>query len=254
MTPHKSYRIWFSNRNGSTLLCRALEATGIAGRPGEHFYVHGKPLLEHYQVSNYEDFKNKLWKVGTSDNGVFGLKDTAVTDHYNKLFQTILDLRGIEYSQALDHELIWADLFPNCKHIMITRRNKIRQAVSWWKAINDHTWHLEKGQSHENDADFYDKHYVFDALMHLFKETVLRECAIQDYFSKNNIVPLTIVYEDFVADYTNTIKRVVDYLEIPYKKLEIPAMPLNRTSSHKSEAWVQRFRNELQEGYEQRIW
>ena len=37
MKPEKSYRIWFSNRNGSTLLCQGLEQTGIAGKPGEYF-------------------------------------------------------------------------------------------------------------------------------------------------------------------------------------------------------------------------
>lgn len=35
MRPVLSYTIWFSQRTGSTLLCHALESTGVAGRPGE---------------------------------------------------------------------------------------------------------------------------------------------------------------------------------------------------------------------------
>ncbi|WP_342799609.1 Stf0 family sulfotransferase [Hyella patelloides] len=35
ITPKLSYTIWFSQRTGSTLLCRALESTGIAGNPSE---------------------------------------------------------------------------------------------------------------------------------------------------------------------------------------------------------------------------
>ncbi len=37
MRPVKSYAIWFSQRTGSTLLCKTLESTGIAGKPEEFF-------------------------------------------------------------------------------------------------------------------------------------------------------------------------------------------------------------------------
>lgn len=38
MEPKLSYTIWFTQRTGSTLLCQALEGTGIAGVPNEWFW------------------------------------------------------------------------------------------------------------------------------------------------------------------------------------------------------------------------
>jgi len=39
MKPELSYTIWFSQRTGSTLLCKALASTRIAGNPNEWLYA-----------------------------------------------------------------------------------------------------------------------------------------------------------------------------------------------------------------------
>lgn len=248
MIPTKSYRIWMSQRNGSTLLCKGLESTGIAGKPGEHFHNYNhKSLCDKLQVPTYEMLRAKLWELGTSENGVFGVKHTWMTNHHNKLSKEIAQLRGMDIASPLNHEAIFADLFPNCKHIYLTRRNKIRQAVSWWKAINDKVWHLEKGEVHKNEVAFYEEHYNFDALSHLFKEASLRECAIQGYFSRYNIIPLTFVYEDFIQDFEGTIRQIIDYLEIDYQQLNIGDFFYEKTATANSEIWVQRFRKDFQE-------
>ena len=129
-------------------------------------------------------------------------------------------------------------------------RNKIRQAVSWWKAINDQVWHLKSGEQFENDMSFYEEHYDFDALMHLFKEASLRECAIEDYFRKHQLSAFSIVYEDFVMDYEGTIKKVIDFLEIEYDEIHIKAPHYTPTASKGSELWVQRFREDIQKNFQ----
>ncbi|MEN0006653.1 MAG: Stf0 family sulfotransferase, partial [Bacteroidota bacterium] len=144
-----------------------------------------------------------------------------------------------------NHELIWSEIFPNAKHIYLTRRNKVRQAVSWWKAIQDETWHLRAGEKRAKGDDFYEGKYVFDALMHLFKELMLKECATQAYFSKHNIVPFTVVYEDFVADYEATIHRIINFLGIPHNGYTVATPKLQRTANAHSELWVDRFRKDL---------
>lgn len=48
MKPRICYTVWFSQRNGSTLLCEGLTATGIAGKPAE--------LLEFRQLPHYSTF------------------------------------------------------------------------------------------------------------------------------------------------------------------------------------------------------
>ncbi|MEO1518883.1 MAG: Stf0 family sulfotransferase [Bacteroidota bacterium] len=247
MTPRLSYRLWFVQRSGSTLLYRALESTGIAGKPGELFNIpDDQTLCGHHQVNDYASLRDKLWQLGSTPNGVFGIKHDLHQWHYQRWFREIARLQSLAEEAPLDqHESIWQDLFPNCKHLYITRRNKVRLAVSWWKAIQDQTWHLEAGQSREQTDDFYKDRYDFDALLHLFREAVLKEAAMQEYFQANDIVPLTIVYEDFVCQYEKTICDIIRFLDIR-ESFSIGPMYYQRTANEQSEQWVQRFRRDLQ--------
>lgn len=254
MNPTKSYRIWMSQRNGSTLLCKGLASTGIAGKPGEFFNLSKPTLCQEYQVDDYDALKTKFWEMGTSPNGVFGIKHSWMTYRYDAIVQEIATLRGYPKTDEIEVQELFADLFPNCKHIFLTRRNKVRQAVSWWKAINDQVWHLEQGKAHQNDSSFYEEKYNFDALSHLLKETVLRECSIQAYFSKYHIQPLTLVYEDFIQDFEGTIRLIIDFLEIEATHFEVSPFFYKRTANEQSEQWVQRFRADLQKGWEQQCW
>ena len=255
MKPRQSYRIWFTQRNGSTLLCKGLEQTGIAGIPGEYFNVmDANSLCEKYDVASYEALRQRLWDLGTTANGVFGIKHSLHSTMHGKVFAEIKALKGIAEQNEIGEETLLSDLFPNCKHLFLTRRNKVRQAVSWWKAIKDNVWHLESKAEHRNEADFYEKNYDFAALSHLFKEAALRECAIQAYFSKYNIQPLTFVYEDFVEDFDYTIQKIIDYLEIDYSELNLGKMFYRKTANAHSEQWVQRFRQELNASMGSQIW
>ena len=255
MTPTKSYQIWFSPRTGSTLLCKSLTSTKLAGQPAELFNINETTTLcEQHQVSTYEQLKNKLWTLGTTSNGVFGIKYALFTSLEEQLINEVLQLKGIKKQAPINHEAIWANIFPNCKHIFLTRRNKIRQAVSWWKAIKDQTWHLRTGENQNVEADFYEKNYDFEALSHLYKEIVLRECATQAYFSNHHIVPLTLVYEDMVMDLQGTIQKIIAFLEVDDSNLTIDKAYYKKTANQYSEVWVQRFREDLQKNMGKRIW
>ncbi len=252
MRPTISYRIWFSPRSGSTLLCKGLEETGIAGKAGEFFTLFDyKSLCEKYEVNTYNELRERLWKEGTSSNGVFGIK--IVYD--KRVINEIRTLRFGTTNSNLDEEILLSDIFPNCKNIFLTRRNKIRQAVSWWKAIKDNVWHIESNQQKlPNDKYFYKEHYDFAALSHLFKEATLRECAIQAYFTDYGIQPLTVVYEDLVNNFENTIRKIISFLELNDSELIIKKMPYQKTADSDSEKWVQQFRADIQKEMNIQIW
>jgi|GEM_PF-5856290 len=221
MKPQLSYRVWMSQRNGSTFYCKSLEQTGLAGIPNEWFNTD-KSLCETYSCDSYEMLRNHLWSIGSS-NGVFGIKHSNITYRMDQIIQELCDLRGEDPNAPGASQKQWDDLFPNCKHIFLTRRDKIRQAVSWWKAIHDQKWHLEHDEVHKNPASFYEEKYNFDALMHLWKETNLRESTIQEYFNKQNIIPLTFVYEDFVQDINGTVQQTINFLGIEYNEISFGA-------------------------------
>jgi LPS sulfotransferase NodH len=147
---------------------------------------------------------------------------------------------------------IWEHALPNHKHIFMTRRNKVRLAVSWWKAIKTQEWHRLSGE-HPKSVDLTDA-YSFDAIHHLFRECAMREAGIQEFFSEGNIAPLTLVYEDFIAGYEKTVKKVLEFLELETANLQIASPSLARTADAVSEEWVGRFREELQTGWQNRGW
>lgn len=252
--PKQSYRIWFSQRNGSTLLCKMLELTEVAGAPGEFFNVmDNQSLCDKYQVSSYEALKNAIWSRGTGHNGVFGMKHSMHRNRYETIYAELKQLRNIPADQEISAEELLGPFFPNCQHIYLTRRNKIRQAVSWWKAIQDNKWHMKTEDTNTTDPQFYDKRYNYDAIKHLLQEATLRECAIQAYFTKSKIKPLTLVYEDMIIDLHSTILQVLEYLDISIDPV-IQENYYQPTANEQSEIWVQRFRKELQSEMGHQIW
>src|ERR1700735_3666803 len=71
----QTYMICAVPRTGSYLLCDLLRKTGVAGRPNEYF----NPSFQSQWAADWgtpalDDFLAKILSLGTTDNGVFGLK------------------------------------------------------------------------------------------------------------------------------------------------------------------------------------
>ena len=53
-----------------------------------------------------------------------------------------------------------------------------------------------------------------------------------------------IVYEDFILGYEETVRQVLDYLNIHTENVSIAPPVLDRLADNVSEEWVHRFREE----------
>lgn len=238
----QSYTIWFSQRTGSTLLNYALGSTGAAGNPSEwlHFQYKNPATL------NHEDLE-QIWKSGITPNGVFGLK-TGFEQKWIDAFRTLFEL-----PQNASRAEVWSTAFPNCsKHIYMTRRNKVRLAVSWWRAIVSGEWHRKYGEKPQKH-DIADK-YNYEAINHLIFQSTMCEAAMEDFFSESDIIPLTIVYEDFIQDYEGIVMKVLEFIGIPTANIKVAPPALDKLADEVAEHWVQRFRKESQKGWENIRW
>jgi trehalose 2-sulfotransferase len=252
MKPRLSYTIWFSQRTGSSLLCKALESTGFAGKPAEWLNIADPAhLREHYGVSTYTDLQNALWNLGSTPNGVFGLKFGLHEPHFSTLLDELRHLPDAP-DTSQPRAAVWEHAFPNSRHIFMTRRNKVRLAVSWWKAVMSDEWHRETGQAPAS-VDLTDA-YSFDAINHLYTECSMREAGMQEFFSEACIVPLTVVYEDFIQTYEGTVKRILQYLGLDSSATRIEPPHYEQLTDNVTEGWVQRFREERQQGWDNRGW
>lgn len=235
MKPTLSYTIWFSQRTGSTLLNHALASTGVAGNPAEWITSRDPNTIMKEDIES-------IWSYGSTSNGVFGIK-TALSPNWitglRKLYELPVTTTQVE---------VWRTAFPNSnKHIWMTRRNKIRLAVSWWRAIVSGEWHRQYGEKPQ-EHDIEDK-YNFDAINHLLTEATFREAGMEQFFSEEGIVPLTIVYEDFIQDYEGTVRSVLEYLDIPTDNVAVAPPSLDKLADDVAEEWVQKFRRERQQGW-----
>lgn len=238
--PKQSYTIWFSQRTGSTLLNYALSSTGVAGDPCEWLTFRDPNTISKEEVED-------IWKDGTTPNGVFGVKTCLSPELINR-FRKLYEL-----PETATQAEVWRTAFPNCnKHIWITRRNKVRLAVSWWRAIVSGEWHRKYGEKPQEN-DIADK-YNFDAINHLFIESSMCEAAMEQFFSEEGIVPMTIVYEDFILDYEGTVMKVLEFLNVPLENVKVSPPSLDRLADDVSEQWVQRFREERQKEWENIRW
>ena len=250
MKPKISYTIWFSQRTGSTLLTTVLEALGVSGRPGE--WLNCNPdLRNQFHLTGYADVQEHLWDLGSTDNGVFGIKHSFHEPHFGQLIDEMRQFPDCP-SKEMNRPAVWEHAFPHHRHIFMTRRNKVRLAVSWWRAIKTQEWHLRPGQSRK-DIDLSNA-YSFDAINHLYNECSMREAGIQEFFAEGGIVPLNIYYEDFILQYEQTIRSVLAFLGLENWSVTIPDPPLVKTADDVSEEWVQRFRKERQDGWPNQGW
>lgn len=144
--------------------------------------------------------------------------------------------------------------FPRASHIVITRNDKIRQVVSWWRAIQSDHWH--QPVSAQAQARFSAPHqnagvltqsprYDTAALDHLLDGLLWREARIEEYLTLFDAVPLRINYEDLADDFVSTLASALEFLRLPSCVAErLPRPPLDRMSDGVSDSWVRRYRRE----------
>jgi putative transposase len=118
MYPRTSYLVCGTPRSGTSLLCEALKATGIAGCPEEYFWSGNEVFLqERWGISTNEDYLWRVLEEGTTPNGVFGAK--VMWGYFDDLIARLRQLLG---PTDLPSPPLIARVFPNLHYIFIRRR------------------------------------------------------------------------------------------------------------------------------------
>lgn len=245
--PQNSYFICATPRTGSFLLCEILTKTGILGRPNEYFREESySSLFERGNVSTFRDYLPKLLKI-TATNGVFGAKLMG-SDYFSKFVKRLRQLPAYQNQDISDSEII-AKIFPNVKYIWLTRRSKIRQAISLSKAQQTRIWHSAhtRHSTHTPNIPIEPIYSVEDinrSLLTLIKQ----DETWQKYFTEAGIKPLTLVYEDFTQSPEQTVRCILDYLGIPAPQdLACGKIVIKKQADSTSEIWVEKYFKYIQD-------
>jgi LPS sulfotransferase NodH len=236
--PKSSYLIMMSPRCGSNLLCTHLEKIGF-GRPIEAFHFNHRRMKERYHWDI--DFNDPVIYMKTVINyqtidGVFGMKMNW--NQFETFLKTSRKLSDPFNPDIKDNELTEA-LFPNVSYILMRRRNKVKQAISYSRAMQTGIWREKKDQD-ESYKDYvltpvYDREHIEGCLDELLAFDVCWE----NYLARHNLNFLDVWYEDLVKDFQSKILEIYSFLDI---KSDSPPQPLlKRQADATSEEWYRRF-------------
>jgi trehalose 2-sulfotransferase len=268
-SPERCYLVCATPRSGSTLLCEGLAQSGVAGcpdeyfeqlketglprRPREYFWGLRSPevvrLLPPDAQLDRELARNPDWsrddysrhfeaavKAGTTENGVFGAK--LMWAYFGDFLEL---MRGIPRFAGMGDGSLLAAAFPNVRYVFVSRNDKVRQAVSLWRALQTLVWRLERGDGNQPIPENR-LVYSFDAIDHLLDQLRRNEDAWRGFFFRTGQRPLTMLYEDIAGDLDESVRRVLDDLRIePPTDMTIDGGPMRRQSDELSESWVQTY-------------
>lgn len=259
--PSRAYIVCSTQRSGSTYLCRLLASTGVAGNPQEYFEARaetGSPPHPGYflaglprtgagirddsrptdapeysdlrDVDGWEAHLQRTFRLGTTDNGVFGAK--LMFNQLPDLEQhaaALPELAGTSGSDLLER------LFAGPRYVWLRRDDKVRQAVSLWRALQTRTWRLEHpGANGETPT----VSYSFEGVEHLRRRLSADDQAWGRFFLHSLIEPLELVYEDDVApDPVGAVTRVLAYIGVDAPPGWEPAPGMAQQSDALNDEW-----------------
>jgi trehalose 2-sulfotransferase len=255
-----SYLVCATPRSGSTLLCKTLAETGVAGDPEEFFeavpatgtprrpldYLEGlddaetlalvegapptpaPPYSDLRGIANYAEHLERVREWGTTPNGVFGAK--IMWAHLEPLAAQTAD----EYGKLELRELLRA-LFDDPCYVWVRRGDTVRQAVSLWRAMQTQTWRAENDASQDGG----EPRYSFPALRHLVELLTAQDAAWERFFADSGSDVLALSYEEVAADVGGALARTLEHIGVAtVPDAPAAAAPIRRQADERSDAWV----------------
>lgn len=245
----KSYLVIATPRSGSTLLGQGLQASGVAGEPREFFGHKMAHWMERWNAPELPDYVAQLRKKRSSSNGVFGAKLLyGQLLHLEELAQQHSDLATLSGGDLLRH------LFPDLHILWATRDDKLRQAISWFKARQTGVWGQGRGTEEPKlgrawrlgDEPLQPGELAFDyaGIAALLQLAEAEESAIGSWLTAAGFAPYRVVYEEYAPRYTEATAEILDWMDITHPPLDLPDPRTLRLADDRTDEWVARFREE----------
>jgi LPS sulfotransferase NodH len=245
----KSYLVIATPRSGSTLLGQGLQASGVAGEPREFFGHKMAHWMERWNTPELPAYVAQLQKRRSSSNGVFGAKLLyGQLLHLQKTAQQHPDLADLSGGDLL------RQLFPDVHILWATRNDKLRQAISWFKARQTGVWGQSRGAEEPKlgrawrlgDEPLQPGELAFDyaGIAALLQQAETEDAAIGAWLAEAGFTPYRVVYEEFAPRYSDATAEILDWMGIAHPPLNLPDPRTVRLADDRTDEWVERFRQE----------
>lgn len=259
----KKIIICATQRSGSTLLCKELEATGVLGKPKE-FYLKAATISSKTEAS---DFIAMMTLAGSTENGVFAVKvmqdQWSLVEKAHHEFNTHLvsDLAEKIFNKPKFERTSQSlyEFYKDAFWIYLQRQDLIAQAISREMARQTNICHAVPngtskaglGAKHghcleSSELMDYNRQtqYDFESILQHIQAIKQEEQLWQEFFTAYKINPLSLSYERIVTAKTYLVD-LAGKLNIHLPNQSVNSSLLKLANAINDE-WSQWFRQDLQ--------
>ena len=214
--PAVVYIIASTERSGSSFLARGLASTNLAGNPSEFFKERRFYSLKQRWKVLSDEFMMQLFANRTSPNGICGIKI---------------------HGDIIESTRNYWEPYVN-KFILIERKDKISQGISFFKANLTNSW-----SSKNHPEKFLNLHdYDFVKIAESIALLIDHSAKWIDYFTSRQIKPVKILYEDLEQNPQKTVAETMqDAFGITIDPDIVSFNNLKRQRDELSDYYKQRF-------------
>jgi len=245
LLPRTSYLICAIPRTGSYLLCDVLRRTGVAGQPNEYF---NESFQSHWSrewgTRTIDDYLTKVAELGTTPNGVFGAKMHSI--QFDALCRQMAGRPRVTYASR---PAILEKWFPSLQYIRLRRRDRLRQAISYVRAVQTSAWwdaDQAPGPSGPERPDLL--RFDYQLILGTIKFLAAMDQQWTEYFDAIECMPREFDYEEIAASPDDVAGAILGLLDI--RSTIVPGTEsanFKRQSDVLTDEWVDRF-HAIQDG------
>ena len=217
----KVFFICFTNRCGSNLVCQAIASSGSIRQPGEN--LNYNTIINHSNLRGFKDYAEYLcWLIEqeSEPKGTIGIKSSV--DQLIQLFNYgLLEKMG------------------NIKLIMVSRKNTLKQAISW--AVAEQTQQWTSSQSTEIDPEAVN--LDCDNILKLAGSINQQNAMFKLAFELIGKTPLEIKYEDFVKSPEKHMIAISEHIETTSIEYKSEKLAYRKQATNKNEEFYNILKN-----------
>jgi len=222
-------------RSGSTLLGETIHAAGGLGCPLEYLHRGFRPsFATRWDAHDLAAFVEAMHRHRTDVSGVFSIK---------LFWRDVEEVTAEAGGPAAGDPAVGVDgmldvlgpVLPNPTYVLLTRRDRVRQAVSAFMARETSSFRALPGAVPPPEREVV---YDYQAIRRQLAAADASNARWLGFFSAAGIEPYRVEYEELASDYEGTASAVLAHLGRPV----MPSAPrLRRQSTAQSEEFVLRF-------------
>jgi LPS sulfotransferase NodH len=239
-----AYFVCTTHRSGSTYFCEGLADAGC-GSPNEFFERSLATIwCEKWQLPLEADaltFLREMFLRHTAANGMFGAK---LMWHQTKYLAELLQpLVAPEQSKTPLADLL-TRAFGDVRYFWLRREDKLAQAISLARAQQTGRWHsVDMTGWVAGAANDQAESFDFAQIDTILQQQTKCDAKWEKFFATSGVCPMTLVYEEFSKNFSETIHEALTFLGAPEEAhSHIPPPRHRKLADSTSVEWAQRYR------------